>query len=686
MPQLPKKPAAQPWYTIRAAGADAVEVLIYGDIGDSWYGESVTARKFVEDLQAVADKKLVVRINSYGGSVADGIAIYNAIQRHPMQKDVAIDGVAVSIASLIAMAGDTISIAENGLLMIHAPWGGVIGNAAEVRRYADVLDKFAEAMTSSYTNQTRKPAEEMRALVTDGMDHWYTAQEAADAGFVDEITAVVDESEAARFRAAAFGRFKIPAAIAAAYRPSNPDQENLAMSKDTPAAPAAPNTPAAPEPTNVVAIEKAAEARAVERLKTRNGEIETAYARFLHLPGIAELRAACLADVSLSTEAAREKLLAKLGEGASPVNLPGAGRIEAGEDQRDKFRAGAVEAIQIRAGLVARPKQMTNEFAPLSLQELARHALRIGGKSIPLDRMEMVFAALTTSDLPYILSDSANKSMMMGYEQAPESYQKWTRRGNLSDFKAANRVGLSLFSSLEQVPEHGEYKMGTIAEGREQIQLLTYGKKFGLSRQAIINDDLGAFTDVPRKMGMAARRKVGDLAYAVLTANGNMSDGVALFHAATHKNLAGSGAAVSVATLSAARSAMAIQKDKNSNGPLNIQPRYLLVPVAVSGVADSVVNSSSDPSQSNPAKKNAEFGRWEIVSDARLDDSSTTAWYAAADGNVFDTVEVAFLDGNDAPTLETMPGWNTDGIEWKVRIDAAAKALEWRTIYKNPGA
>jgi ATP-dependent protease ClpP protease subunit len=106
MPQ----PANQNWYTIRAKGEDTVEVLIYGDIGDSWFGESVTAQQFVKDLQAIKDKNLVVRINSYGGSVSDGVAIYNAIKRHPKSKIVEIDGVAVSIASLIAMAGDTVQM------------------------------------------------------------------------------------------------------------------------------------------------------------------------------------------------------------------------------------------------------------------------------------------------------------------------------------------------------------------------------------------------------------------------------------------------------------------------------------------------------------------------------------------------------------------------------------------------
>lgn len=216
----PAKPAQNTnWYTIRAKSDDTAEVLIYGDIGDSWYDESVTAQKFVKELQALADKNLIVRINSYGGSVSDGVAIYNAIKRHPKSKTVEIDGVAVSIASLIAMSGDTINIAENALVMVHAPWSYAVGNSADMRTTADLLDKYAEAMATSYASKTGKSAEECYALLSDGIDHWYSAEEAKNFGFVDNITgSTTPDEEAARYQQAALARFKIPAAAAARLR------------------------------------------------------------------------------------------------------------------------------------------------------------------------------------------------------------------------------------------------------------------------------------------------------------------------------------------------------------------------------------------------------------------------------------------------------------------------------------
>lgn len=200
------------WYDIKAKDDDTAEVLIYGDIGESFWGsESTTAKQFVEALAAVADKRITVRINSYGGSVADGLAIYNAIRRHPKGSAVEIDGVAVSAASLVAMAGDTVRMAENALLMIHAPWGMAVGNAKEMRDMADTLDKYAEAMVASYQRKTGASREEMLALITDGVDHWFTADEAKAQKFVDEIGASVDAS----VDAAVFARYKPPLKIAA---------------------------------------------------------------------------------------------------------------------------------------------------------------------------------------------------------------------------------------------------------------------------------------------------------------------------------------------------------------------------------------------------------------------------------------------------------------------------------------
>lgn len=138
------------WYAIHARANRTAEVFVFGDIGESWSDETVSAKNFVAEIGKLSVDTLNVRINSIGGSVPDGLAIYNALQRHPARVAVSIEGVAASIASLIAMAGNEIAIAENALLMIHAPWGMVSGNAERLREHADLLDRFAAAMAVCY--------------------------------------------------------------------------------------------------------------------------------------------------------------------------------------------------------------------------------------------------------------------------------------------------------------------------------------------------------------------------------------------------------------------------------------------------------------------------------------------------------------------------------------------------------
>lgn len=245
------------WYDIKsranAAGDQSAEVFIFGDIGESWWGESVTAADFVKEVAALDVSAMTVRINSYGGSVSDGLAIYNALRRHKATVITAIDGVAMSIASLIAMAGDEVEMAENAILMIHAPWGGLMGNSKEMREYADVLDKMAGAMATSYSARSGKSIDDMLALLTDGADHYYTADEALAEGFATATTPALAIAASANkeitqhgfwaARAKAFtpaaAPVKTSAAAAAQPSPKGNDMEH----QNTPAA-AAPATPA----------------------------------------------------------------------------------------------------------------------------------------------------------------------------------------------------------------------------------------------------------------------------------------------------------------------------------------------------------------------------------------------------------------------------------------------------------
>jgi ATP-dependent protease ClpP protease subunit len=664
--------ASVPFYTIRAKAEErTAEVLIYGDIGESWYGESVTAKQFVQDLDSLDVDSLTLRINSPGGSVTEGIAIHNAIRRHKASTHVVIDSMAASIASLIAMAGDTVEMAENAGFMVHAPWGFAMGNADELREYAALLDFWAEAMSTSYARKTGKSKDDMLALLTDGKDHWYTAAEAKEMGFIDAVTeplkmAAIDRSAiAAKFKSLPAKPVSAPAAAAA--QPAH--KETTMSGQPQPAA----------EPQAAEAIEKAALAKDTARRNSIKGLAVGSYAT---MKGVPELIAAACDDTNCTLDMAREQLLAHIGKNAEPL---AAGHIVTVEDETDKFRRGVSAALQIRAGLAK--NDGANEFRGYTLYELARASLERGGvKTSHMDKMGVVAMAFThtTSDFTNLLADVANKSMLKGYEEADETFQRWTNKGVLSDFKTTKRVGMDTFPALDRVAEGAEYKYATIGDRGESIVLATYGKLFSISRQAIINDDLDSFSKIPRLMGRAAIRTVGNLAYAVLTANGAMSDGKALFHA-DHKNLL-TAAVPSTASVDAMMAAMRKQKD-GKNNTLNIRLAYLLTPVSLEGTALTVANSEFEVgTNKDNTTPNYVRGRFEVISDARLDEVSTSVWYGAANPDAFDTVEVAYLDGVETPTLEQQTGWGIDGVEMKVRMDAGVKALEYRTLAKNPYA
>lgn len=185
------------WYEIRAK-ADKAEIWIYEMIGeDFWTGGGITAKNFQKELSEIKVSQIDLHINSPGGAVFDGISIYNLIKQHPANVTTYIDGLAASIASVIALAGDKIIMAANALFMVHNPTGMVMGTATDMRSLADVLDKIAGTMVGTYVGKTGKPEEDIRAMLD--AETWMTADEAKEYGFIDEISEEMDMAACVKF-------------------------------------------------------------------------------------------------------------------------------------------------------------------------------------------------------------------------------------------------------------------------------------------------------------------------------------------------------------------------------------------------------------------------------------------------------------------------------------------------------
>lgn len=179
--------AKKKFWSMKALDNKTGEVLLYGEISDvSWWGDEVTPKQFKEDLDALGDVETIkVFINSPGGDVFAGQAIYSMLKRHKAQVHVYIDGLAASIASLIAMAGDKVVMPANAMMMIHNPWAFAVGNANDFRKLADDLDKIRDSMITAYGSRSALTTEEIKGLLD--AETWLTAQECVEYGFADEV-------------------------------------------------------------------------------------------------------------------------------------------------------------------------------------------------------------------------------------------------------------------------------------------------------------------------------------------------------------------------------------------------------------------------------------------------------------------------------------------------------------------
>jgi len=655
-------------FTIKASAAPrAAEIFIYGDIGEGWDDETVSAREFVRDLAALDADTLTVRVNSYGGSVTDGLAIYNALRRHPAAVHVEIDGIAASIASLIAMAGDTVQMAENALLMIHAPWGVSIGNSTSMRDYADVLDKYAGAMANAYAARTDVDADYILGLLTDGEDHYFSADEAASAGLIDAVTAalpvaahihkVFDLSRYTRFRAAA----------AATHQEGN-------MPTD--------NKPAA----DAVDLE-AIKAQALKEERERRQAVAAKFEPFAERDGMAELKAQCMDDDHVTAAVAGERILAKLAEGAEPIQ----GHVVTRFNEREERRADAVNAVLARAGVAGVKADNGNPYRGYRLLDIARECVEASGVSTRgMDQLKIVGAAFTqsTSDFPVLLEEAMYKTLQASYGAAALTWSRFCATGSVSDFRAHNRYRVGSLGNLDTVSELGEFTNKTIPDGEKaSISAKTVGNIINLSRQAIINDDLSAFLGLSNMLGRSAARTVEAAVYALLAENAGlgpvMGDSKTLFHA-DHGNI-GSAGALAVVSIEDARVKLASQMDVGGNDYLDLRPAVLLVPMGLGGTARVINAAEYDPDTSGKLQRpNMVRGLFrDIVDTPRL---SGTRFYTFADPSEAPVIEVAFLDGNQSPYLEIQDGFDVDGAQYKVRLDFGVGAIDYRGAVTNAGA
>lgn len=662
------------WYKIKAAAkaTDPIVIYLYDMIG-CW---GITAQAFLSDCRDAGvfeASAIELHIHSPGGDVMDGFAIFNSFSRLTGKIDIYVDGVAASMASVIVcLPGATVHMPENAWIMIHKPWGGVMGDSDEIREYAEWLDRNESLLLSAYERKTGLSRDEIAAMLKE--ETWLDGAMAIEKGFADVLEASLDA--AASINTNKMKEFhNMPKQVTALITPRATTSNPVPQSQPAPSA-----APVIDAPTSST-VDINALAHAIgQQMAAANAERVTAVnAVFDAFPAFAALKAECVSDQACNADTARNKLLSALASDTTPL---------AGQNAHIYAGNGNLVGDSVRASIMARAgygeAQADNAYAGFTLRELARASLADRGIGLagvaPMAMVGMAFTH-TSSDFGNILMDVAHKAALLGWDEAEETFDRWTRKGTLTDFKVSNRVGLNSLAALREVRDGAEYKYITVGDKGEQIALATYGELFSLTRQTIINDDLDMLTRIPAAMGGAARATVGDLVYAVLTSNGKLSDGKPLF-SADHNNLVS--AAMDIDGLDTARKAMRLQK--SGERALNIRPAYVLTPVALESRANQLIKSASVPgADANSGINNPIQNFAEVIAEPRLDIKSEKEFYlTAAQGR--DTIEVAYLDGVDAPYIEQQNGFTIDGAAFKVRIDAGVAALDHRGLVKSTGS
>ena len=336
-------------------------------------------------------------------------------------------------------------------------------------------------------------------------------------------------------------------------------------------------------------------------------------------------------------------------------------------------RAG--EALFARSHPEHQLSEPARAHAGLTIPDMARECLRRSGISTSGMATETLItrALHTTSDFPLILGDAVNRELRRSYQAPVSGARLLARQTTARDFRAKRRAILGEAPELEKVLEGGEFKHGTIDEAAETYAVATFGKIIGISRQAMVNDDLGAFTTVPAAMGTAALNFEAAQLVAKIESNPQMSDGIAVFDEAGHGN-AHTGASIAH-ELDIARTAMR-RKTGLSGAPIDVAPRFVLVPPEL----ETDMQKALAAIQATATDDYNPFSTLTLVVEPRL--TSATKWYVVADPATVDGLEYAYLEGAPGPQLETRAGFEVDGTQIRVRLDFGCGWVDHRGWYR----
>ena len=333
--------------------------------------------------------------------------------------------------------------------------------------------------------------------------------------------------------------------------------------------------------------------------------------------------------------------------------------------------------------------EAADKLRGIGIQEFCEQVVGMQLPRFRRDASGWLQAAFSTTSLPGILSNIANKMLLEGYTYIEDAWRQICKIATVNDFKEHSRYRMTGSFTFEKVGPDGEIKHGSVGEQLFGQKADTHGIMFALTRQMIINDDMGAFTDIPRQIGMGAAEAIADAVWGLLLSNPNN------FFSAGNKNyLDGADTALSVDALTAAEVLFGEQTKPNGK-PLGVSAQILLVPIALKVLGQQLMKSTelneTTTANKGKPKSNPHAGKYEVVSSSYLSNAtfagaSNKAWYLFADPNRLPALEVAFLNGVDRPTVEkTDADFNTLGIQFRGYIDFGVREQDYRGAAKFKG-
>lgn len=476
-------------------------------------------------------------------------------------------------------------------------------------------------------------------------------------------------------------------------QPGAPTTTPTDATRSAPAAP--PAAPAAPAAAAVPTVDAAAVRAAQDAAASRAAEITELCTRH----NVSHLAAGLIRGGN-SVDQARAAVLDEMVRADTAAGGHRNVRIQTVSDETDRRRSAIGDAIALRANPNASFRGdaerlgAARQYRGMTLMDMARESIEAaGGNTRGLSRREVAVMAMnlerdmqsrsgmmSTSDFPSILGSTVNRTLRAAYDLQARTFTGWARESTAPDFREVARTQLSESTAFKQINQGGEYKAITFGESAEKYSLGKWGGIVALTWETLINDDLSAFDRIPLALAAEAAALEGDIVYGILTGTAAMSDGLALFDAG-HSNLAAANGAITDVTLSDGRAAM--RKQVGLKGRvLNLTPSFLIVGPDNETAANKYTSASFVAAKASDINPNYNTSL-EVVVDPRVQGK---AWHLAATPALVDTIEYAYLEGEQGLFTETRQGFEVDGLQIKARHVFGAKAIDWRGIYKNAGA